>query len=575
MLETLTQRSVHSVGPAIRRTSSSTHINRQEIYLPATLNTRVVNRLEKMRTERWVTRLWSGDASLWSDNDEAAWLGWLNPSEQIPVMRRYLGLCARLRATGCVNVVLLGMGGASLGAHVLQSALEKAPGGLRLHVLDTTDPDQILAIQQRVAPQTCLYIVASKSGSTMESTLLAQHFYRIAQNELGESAARHFCAITDPDTPLQRLAEEEGFAAVFTGDKSIGGRYSVLSPFGLVPLALMGHDPMEFLDQATQLRNHCGPRAPIARNPAALLGAALGEAALMGRDKVTLWAEPGLDGFVQWLEQLLAESTGKSGRGLIPIIHEPATAVHRYPSDRLFVILRRGAGMQRQRDDLRAAGQAVIDIEMGEGSALAQEFYRWQFATAVAGSILQINPFDQPDVEASKIRTRQLMAQPSTPAAGQRYGSLVIDTGVKADLGEWLRHDVARYFALLAYLPTDASHRSWLAHWQGRLRDMLGAAATAGFGPRYLHSSGQLHKGGPDGGAYLFLGRHKCTPNTFSKCQSAQAQGDLAELRSRGRHCAAVWFTGDIQQGMRELSQLLECALGVSSPISSNAALAH
>lgn len=575
MLESLTQRSVRPLGPITRRTTVSTPVNRQEIYLPADLDGRVLQRLDTMRTQRWVARLWANDATLWTNTDESEWTGWVSPAAQAPVMRRYLGMCARLRDTGCENAVLLGMGGASLGAHVLQSALGHAAGGLRLHVLDSIDPDQVIALQRRIAPQTCLYIVASKSGTTMETTLLADYLMRHARAKLGDSAGHHFCAITDADTPLQQIAEDEGYAAVFTGDSSIGGRYSVLSPFGLVPLALMGHDPMDFLNQANILRSHCGPRAPMQKNPGAMLGAVLGEAALTGRDKITIWAEPELTGFAQWLEQLLAESTGKSGHGLIPVIQEPETQVHRYPSDRVFVILHRGTGMQRQRDELRAAGQAVIDIDVGRGSALAQEFYRWQYATAVAGSILQINPFDQPDVETSKTRTRQILAQPSRPATGVRHGSVVIDTGDKKNLGEWLRADAANYFALLAYLPSDPEHRAWLSHWQGRLRDMLGVAATAGFGPRYLHASGQLHKGGPAGGAYLFVGRHACHANELGRCQAAQAQADLAELRARGRHCAAVWFAGSIEQGLRDLGQLLETALGVSTPVTSNAALAH
>lgn len=575
MLESLTQHSVHTIGPISRRTSSRPAINRQEISLPADLGRRVYERLETMREQRWVTRLAEGDATLWTDSDEADWTGWVNPSSQAVVMRRYLGICARLRTAGHENVVLLGMGGASLGAHVLQSALKQAHAGLPLYVLDSTDPDQVAALQRRITPEKCLFIVASKSGTTMESTLLAQHFFQLVQARLGESAGHHFCAITDPNTPLQQFAEEHGFAAVFTADTSIGGRYSVLSAFGLVPLALMGHDPMDFLNQATLIRNHCGPRAPLHKNPAALLGATLGEAALMGRDKITIWAEPGLAGLTDWLEQLLAESTGKSGRGLIPVIHEPETQVHRYPSDRLFVILRRGDGLQRQRDQLRAAGQAVIDIDIGEGSALAQEFYRWQFATAVAGSILQINPFNQPDVEASKTRTRQVLAEPRTTAAGQIYRSLVIDTGDEPDMGQWLRADAARYFALLAYLPRDANNRTWLSNCQGRLRDMLGMAATASFGPSYLHASGQLHKGGPNCGAYLFIGRQTCQASRLGECQAAQAQADLAELRARDRHCAAVWFAGDIQQGMRDLTQLLESSLGVSTPVNSNAALSH
>lgn len=574
MLEPFSQPAVQPFGPVLRRTSSTTAIHRQHVHLPVDLKDRVIKRLQAMRGQRWVSRLGAGDASLWTGLDESRWTGWVNPARQQTLMRRYLGMCARLRDGGYEQAVLIGMGGASLGAQVLQSVLGVTEGGLALHVLDSIDPDQVIALERRFPPEKCLYIVASKSGATMESTLLARHFYQRARARLGDRAGRHFCAITDPDTPLQKMAEELGYAAVFTADSEVGGRFSVLSPFGLVPLALMGHDPMAFLNQASVARNQCGPRAPMEKNPGAILGAVLGEGALSGRDKVTIWAEPKLTCLGDWLEQLLAESTGKCGHGLIPVTHEPETHVQRYPSDRLFIILRRGPAMKRQTEQLRAAGHAVIDIEVGEGHQLAQEFYRWQFATAVAGSILGIHPFDQPDVEASKIRTRQILAAPSAPPAGVRHGSLVIDIGKHRDLGEWLRREPARYFSLLAYLPCTDDNRAWLSHWQGRLRDMVGAAVTSGYGPRYLHASGQLHKGGPAGGAYLFIGRHDAK-DELGRCQLAQARADIAELRARGRHCAGIWFTADLATGMRELTQLLESTLGVDAPLESNAALAH
>lgn len=571
MLESLTQR--RHLGPVLRRTSQAASFNRQSIYLPSDLAHKVAARLDAMHAARWVNRLWNNDASLWTGADEAEWTGWVDPARQEANMRRYLGMCSRLRESGSTDVVLIGMGGASLGAHVLQSALGSAADGMRLHVLDSNDPDQVLALQRRLPPEQCLYVIASKSGSTMESTLLAQRFYAMASQRLGKSAARRFCAITDAGTPLQQFAEEQCFAAIFTGDRTIGGRYSVLSPFGLVPLALLGHDPMEFLRHAGQLRKHCSPRAPINSNPGALLGAILGEAALAGRDKVTLWVEPELSGMADWLEQLLAESTGKAGQGLIPVTQEPPCELRRYSPDRLFVILRRSAALTRQRDALRAAGQPVIDMQIGTGAALAQEFYRWQYATAVAASILGVNPFDQPDVEASKLRTRELLNAKGESGTGRRLGSLVIDTGDAPDLATWLNASVARYFALLAYLPGDAQNRNWLSIWQGKLRDHFGAAATAGFGPRYLHSCGQLHKGGPDGGAYLMIGRHATDGSELGICQNAQSRADLAELRARGRHCAAVWFTGDIGQGLRELGQLLESCLLVNRAAPANPAL--
>ncbi|MBB6083022.1 hypothetical protein [Castellaniella defragrans] len=646
MMQSLIDRAAREAGPAPHPRlaplySSASRLapalNRLRMVLPQDLHERLTERMRRLDGAHWSARFWRGDASLWSGGDEAGWLGWTDPARLAAVAHRSLGLCARLRSRGRTDAVLLGMGGASLGAQVLASVLAPAQGGLRLHVLDSTNPEQVRSLQARVPVAHCLYLVASKSGGTLESTLLAQHFEdHVARVEGRQRVGQRFCAITDPGTPLHARAEAGGYAAVFLGDPRIGGRYSVLSPFGMVPLALMGHDPIAFLREAGTMRDFCGPRAHGHANVGLRLGALLGEAALMGRDKITFWADEELAPLAEWLEQLLAESTGKQGRGLVPVCGEPPGPPCRYGSDRLFVVLQgpgspaRGDERTRLGRELARAGHPVVHVRIATPYALAQEFYRWQYATAVAGHVLGVNPFDQPDVEASKQRTRGLLARGAEPAdrpAGQRWGSLLLDVGASeagaggagaddvrasepavgdvgatdggatdggagdvgtrdaaardagargaADspagpeqaLARWLRRGPGGYHALLFYLPRTAGTQAWLSRWQQKLRDAGGGAVTAAFGPRYLHSCGQLHKGGPACGAYLFVRMAARADGTdgasepLAACHAAQAEADLRELRARGRACVSVRFGASLEQGLQDLSRLLEGAL--------------
>ncbi len=575
-------------------------LNPQTMLLPTALRERVAHRIEGLDALHWCSRLWRRDAALWTGADENRWLGWIDPARQAEAMRRYLGPCARLRAEGWTDAVLLGMGGASLGAHVLGRMLGPAPDGLRLHVLDSTNAGQVRALQARVPVERSLYIVASKSGTTLESLLLARHFHaQAAALEGEERAGRRFCAITDPRTPLHERAEAQGYAAVFFGDPSIGGRYSVLSPFGMVPLALMGFDPIAFLHEADAMRRHCGPQTAGRANMGLRLGALLGEAARMGRDKVTFLPSGGLEPLAQWLEQLLAESTGKDGRGLVPVLGEPLGRPEYYGPDRLFVFLRGPDALPGDdeawvAEALARAGHPVLRIEVASPQGVAQEFYRWQYATSVAGHVLGVHPFDQPDVEASKARTRALLAQrpdaaarPSSPAAAWRSGSLLVEAGARdagdgragleAALARWLRCPPGGYHALLAYLPRDPRTEAWLCRWQRALRDAGGGAVTAAFGPRYLHSCGQLHKGGPAGGAYLYIrmadeaaaGDDSC--EALAACHAAQAEADMQELCARGRCCLSVRFTAGLERGLEDLSRLLTEALA-ASPVARGAA---
>ncbi|WP_241069963.1 hypothetical protein [Achromobacter insuavis] len=559
--------------------------------LPAPLAASLARRLATASRQQWVQRLWAGDASLWTSHDEGRWLGWLRPGAAPGDLGRLAATCRRLCVAGFTDAVMLGMGGATLGAEALAQTLGVAGGGLRLHILDSTDVAQILALQGRLDLDRTLFVVASKSGNTLESGMLAAYFEQCLARRLGrQEAARRFVAITDPGTPLHARAREAGYAAIFAGDPAVGGRYSVLSPFGLVAAALLGHDPANVLRAAEPMRRACSTHGfGGARNPGLLLGALLGEAALAGYDKVTLLADPGLETLAGWLEQLVAESTGKAGKGLVPVAQEPLAAPGDYGRDRLFVHLSNGpgadAGLAVLARELAAAGHPLLTCQLGTGLSVAQECFRWQIATAVAAAVLGVNPFDQPDVEASKVRTRRLAAAPDADARGGASALLRVDgplafhgatspaaSGAALLAALAARRTAGGYVALLAYLPRDAACEQWLAAARDGVRAATGAATLGGFGPRYLHSSGQLHKGGPAGGVFLFVTAD--APRTleapghgasFGATQTAQALGDMQELTARGRPCLRVHIRGDLATGLARLDALLRQALGAGA----------
>ena len=386
-----------------------------------------------------------------------------------------------MRAEKFTDVLLLGMGGSSLGPEVLAKSLGSAPGYPTLHVLDSTDPQQVRRFERRIDVAHTLFIVSSKSGTTLEPNVLMDYFFAKASAALGGAAARHFVAVTDPGSHLQKTAEQKGFRRIFFGVPSIGGRYSVLSNFGMVPLAATGHDPQAFLEAARIMARACGPEVPDAENPGVALGLAIGVLARHGRDKFTIIASPSIAAFGAWAEQLIAESTGKNGKGVIPIAGEPLGAPVVYDAHRLFVFLRDAAHPDHAQDQavdaLERAGHPVVRIGVGSPQLLAQEFFRFEIATAVAGAVLGINPFDQPDVEASKIATREMTeafektgSLPSEPPVFEEHGiALYTDKrnaqalrqmGANATLESWLRAHFARlddgdYFALLAYIDGD------------------------------------------------------------------------------------------------------------------------
>jgi transaldolase/glucose-6-phosphate isomerase len=564
--------------------------------LPSDLDEQVSASLEEARTTSLVRRLWARDASLWTDGDEAKWLAWLDATDkQHAHIQPLLDFQAAVKAEGFSSALLLGMGGSSLGPEVLAETFGRQQGFPHLIVLDSTDPTQIAAVEATIDVGNTLFIVSSKSGSTLEPNILMSYFLARVAAVLGaERAASRFVAVTDPGSSLDQLAERQRFRRVFRGDPGIGGRYSVLSNFGMVPAAVMGLDLARFLDATDVMVRACASSVPPSDNPGVRLGTILGTAARGGRDKVTIVASPTIADVGAWLEQLLAESTGKQGRGLIPVDGEPLGTPQVYGSDRVFVYLRLEPAHDAAQDEviesLERAGQSVVRIDVADIYQLGQEFFRWEIATAVAGAILRVNAFDQPDVEASKTRSRELMAAyeknhslpAETPILEGDWISLYADpenalaiTSAARDktLVGYLAAHLERlrpgdYGALLAYIERNEQHRQALNRLRSVIRDRRRVATCVGFGPRFLHSTGQAYKGGPNSGVFLQItqddARDLAVPGRaygFSAVKSAQARGDFEVLAARGRRALRVHLRGDVAAGLERLTQAIKRAL--------------
>ena len=552
--------------------------------------------IEHWRAGGKVRRLWSHDATLWTGADEAKWLAWLDVVEAQQASEGALReFQADIRRAGFTDVLLLGMGGSSLGPEVLATSFGPQNGYPRLHVLDSTDPAQIATFADRLDFSRTLCIVASKSGSTLEPNILKQYFFDRMRQSVGERAAgAHFIAITDPGSKMQQVAERDRFGRIFFGNPEIGGRFSILSHFGTVPGAAMGLDIAAFLGDARQMVHACGAAVPPSANPGVRLGCALGVLGKAGRDKLTIVASPGIVDFGAWLEQLVAESTGKNGIGIIPVDCEPLGPPAVYGEDRVFAYLRLDDAFDPAQDAaidaLEAAGHPVIRIALGGSDRLGQEFFRWEIATAVVGSILGINPFDQPDVEASKLKTRALTdayeetgklpaEAPFLEADGialfadpANVSALTIAAGgggLDAIIAAHLRRvGAGDYFALLAYVERNAAHTEALTVLRRKLRDRKHVATCVGFGPRFLHSTGQGYKGGPNTGVFLQItcadARDLAVPGqtyTFGTVKAAQARGDFDVLAERGRRALRVHLGPDIAAGMARLSAAIDSAL--------------
>ena len=540
-----------------------------------------------------MARLWRGDPSLWTSDDEDKWVGWLPIVEdQLAHLKQLNDAATDAAKAGFTHALLLGMGGSSLCPEVLKITYGRQPGHPELHVLDSTDPAQIKSIENQVDLKKTLCIVASKSGSTLEPNIFKQYFFDRMQQAVGkDKAGEHFIAITDPGSKMQQVAERDHFRKIFFGVASIGGRYSALSNFGMVPAAIMGLDLSKFLQRTNEMVQACKPEVPADQNPGAVLGAILGTLGNLGRNKVTIITSPGIHDLGAWLEQLIAESTGKIGKGLVPVDREALGAPEVYGNDRVFVHLRLANEpdtVQKQKlDVLRSAGHPVVEIELADTYDLGQEFFRWEIATAVAGSILKINPFNQPDVEASKIVTRQLTEAYEQSGKLPEEAPLFDDgnirlftdernaanlnrlVGTDHSLSGFLRAHLSQfnpgdYMALLAYIQMNSAHEESLQAIRHAVRDRKQVATCLGFGPRFLHSTGQAYKGGPNTGVFLQItcddAHDLPVPGqkyTFGIVKAAQARGDFQVLADRKRRALRVHLPKDVDAGLRKLQEML------------------
>jgi RpiB/LacA/LacB family sugar-phosphate isomerase len=513
-------------------------------------------------------RLWAQDTSLWSSDpavraavkNRLAWLG--APAVMRARVHDLVAFAEEIRKEGVTDVVLLGMGGSSLAPETLSATFGAAAGFPRLTVLDTTDPGAIRAVRERLDLRRTLFIVASKSGTTTESSSLYQYFRHEVEEVKVDQAGGRFVAITDAATPLERLAREAGFRRAFINDSGIGGRFSALSYFGLVPAALVGVNIDGLLTRAVGMAERCGPAVAVADNPGLALGATLGGFAQAGRDKVTLVLSQALHSFGAWLEQLITESTGKRGKGLIVINGEPLGAPAAYGSDRVFVALTLGedAAIGRTLDSLVAAGHPVIRLSLDDRLDIGAEFLRWEIATAAVGIVLGVNPFDEPNVAQAKEATQAALATYRDTGQLPQWPPNSAD-----DLASVLAEARAgEYLALLAYVtPTDAATDA-LQSLRTLVRDRTRLATTVGYGPRYLHSTGQLHKGGPPTPILVIL-THKDAVDlpipaesyTFGTLKMAQALGDLATLRAAQRHALWLPLEGNPAQAIAALAATL------------------
>jgi transaldolase/glucose-6-phosphate isomerase len=532
--------------------------------LPDSLSDKVSRRVAALRDQNVVRRIWDRDPSVWSNADEARWLGWLTlPMQEREEVAPAVRFASEIKAEGTTDVVLLGMGGSSLAPEVMRSIIGRAAGYPAFHVVDSTDPGQIRAVERAIDVRRTIVLVASKSGSTLEVNILKQQFFHRAVDELGErEAGRHFVLTTDPGSKLEAIAKQEGFRTIFPGLPTVGGRYSALSNFGLVPAAVLGADPAVLLERAREMAQRC--ELSGADNPGLGLGAVLGELALNGCDKPTLIAPPSLASFGAWLEQLVAESLGKQGKGILPIEGEVAGAPELYGRDRVFVQLRSArdpdAAADAAVERLERAGHPIVRIEWADRYALGAEFFRWEFATAVAGAVLGVNPFDQPDVEAAKVVTRRLAGEYEQTGTLPDDEPALEDTDVTALLDELRDGD---YFAILAFVEMNQAHRDALEAIRGIVRDRRKVATTVGFGPRYLHSTGQAHKGGPNSGVFLLItcDEPEDVPvpgqrYSFGTIKRLQARGDFEVLSSRGRRVLRVHMK-NVETGLRALHRAI------------------
>ncbi len=565
----------------------------QSFSLPTVFQQQLDEAVDEWQANGKVARLWARDASLWAGRDEDQWLDWLTISRELRGHTDELSQAlAFVREGDFSHAVLLGMGGSSLGPEVLQLTFGTQPGHPQWLILDSTDPAHIRAVEAQIDYARSVFLVSSKSGSTLEPNIFKDYFFTRATEELGQAeASARFMTVTDPGSNMESVARADNFRAIFYGKSKIGGRYSVLSNFGLVPAAVMGVDVARFLDCTEEMVAAC-EQSDVARNPGVMLGLVMGLAAKQGRDKLTILTSPGIRAMGAWMEQLVAESTGKQGKGIIPVDGEALAAPEHYGDDRLFAYLHMAGdddSAERARlDALVAAGHPLVRIELSDAYDLGKEFFRWEIATAVAGAVLNIHPFDQPDVEASKIETRKLteafeasgsLPEESAMASDEHFTLFTDDAntnalcelaGADASVEDYLKAHLGRlgagdYLALLAYINRlEPQHDAALQQIRNHVSQRERVATCVGYGPRFLHSTGQAYKGGPNSGVFLQItcddAQDLPVPSrkySFGVVKAAQAQGDFQVLSERKRRALRLHIGADTVSALQRLANIL------------------
>ena len=564
------------------------------LAIPSDLSPAFEKASNDWNTSGKIDRFWRKDSSLWTRDGDEKWLGWIDIVErQQKDIAAFASLADDVKSAGFESAVLLGMGGSSLCPEVLSLTFGRQNGFPALHIVDSTNPAQVKAVRDRIDPAKTVFIVASKSGSTLEPNVLKQYFFEEVKKSVGaDKAGSHFIAITDPGSKMEQVALRDKLRHIFYGDPQIGGRYSALSNFGVVAATVAGLDVPRLLAEAA--KGVAAARQPLAQNLGVQLGLLLGTAHNAGRDKITFFPSPEIHDLGAWLEQLIAESTGKQGKGITPVDREQIGAPDVYGADRVFAYIKLAGTSDTTLDAkvaaLEAAGHPVVHIELNDRYEIFGQFFTWEIATAVAGSVMGINPFDQPDVESAKVEARALTSAyeetgklperaPIFEEAGLKFfASEAYAKALKASvprptLAAFLRAHLSQihphdYFAALAFLPMFPEHEATVQQFRHKVRDAKKVATCMGFGPRFLHSTGQDYKGGPNTGVFLQITSDHAVDvqipgqkYSFGVVVAAQAAGDLAVLESRGRRALRVHLGADIASGLKTLSAAIDEAL--------------
>lgn len=563
-------------------------LNSLTYSLPENLDNAVQSKIEEWQNENKIAKIWAKDASVWSNEDEAKWLGWLDSIEaELAKIEEYKAFAEDVKNAGFTDVLLMGMGGSSLCPEVLSLTF----GFPHFHILDSTVPAQIKSIESKLDLEKTLFIVASKSGSTLEPNTFKQYFFERLSEKVGkENAGKQFVAITDPNSKMQKVAETDGFRQIFFGNPEIGGRFSALSPFGMTAGAAMGLDVETFLNRAGEMAKACRNENPK-ENPGAILGLILGVAQRSGLDKLTIFTSPDIFDLGAWLEQLIAESTGKQGVSIIPVDREAVQSPEEYGDDRVFVYLSLENRTDEREEEavaaLEKAGQPIVRIVLQEEMNLGQEFFRWEYATAVAGSIMEINPFNQPDVESAKIEAKKITEEYEQTGSLPDESPFYEADGIKLfsdeknvaelnstivgekSLANYLKAHLSRikandYFAVLGYIEMSAENENLLQAIRHKVLHEKKSATCLGFGPRFLHSTGQGYKGGANNGVFLQITSDDRTDfdvpeqkYTFGVVKSAQARGDFQVLLDRERRALRIHLGADVKSGLEKIHSLI------------------